>query len=559
MTENYKNECKNSAYKNRYGKIELSNGDTLLGSTNLSSITIKDTCINNNIINGNITNKTLTFKTTNYTKNLIDKTLTSKLGVTFDEYTNLITEKNANYIVTEDDLEIILENDGISAVEWLNVGDYTVVNEDIDKTSNSASYTAYDKLSKLDTKYECNINDLSTATVWDFYEDALAQCGLFPADTSFINSNLLVGGNPFTKNETNRTVISQCAAVGIYFIELDVESGLVKLKWFDNDITETFTKADYSTLIKNEVYGPVDCLVIKDTYTEGENVTRGTGTNEFVIADNYFLNTEEKRTQVIDALWTKIQGFTYVDYSLTSYTGRPYLKKGNKISIEDVDGNYFTSYILENTFDYDGTFKNTITAPALSENQTALKNTQSVTTKFRNVERSVDKVNGKIEDLIEEVDTDYAKKTFVTQTADEVTIGVSKTLKNYATTEAVNSATDSMKLYMADNYASITFQQEVEENGVKQVKTEKGFTFDNDGMTIDSNDSPTKSITDTDGIKVLDKTGSRDSELLFAGYDADSGTSVVRTENLAVRTYLIAPGSRFEKYKGGTGVFVTND
>jgi hypothetical protein len=82
-------------------------------------------------------------------------------------------------------------------------------------------------------------------------------------------------------------------------------------------------------------------------------------------------------------------------------------------------------------------------------------------------------------------------------------------------------------------------------NGVDKVKTvEYGFTFDDNGMMIDSSDSVTKTKVDTDGMTVYKK-------------DADNNAAPVLIANnegveaidLSANTYLIIGGrSRFENY-----------
>lgn len=378
-TNNFKTECNNPADSNRLGKVTI--GNTELNQSNyLSSIEINDSCILNDVIVGNVTSKSLKFNSLNYTDNIVDSTVNAQVGI---RYSNNTTE-------------------------YEDLGNFTITKETIDDTGTTASYEGLDALNKLDEVYTCGISDanLTTATIGDFWLDACSQANLTPLQTTFTNSTIVVGGNPFTNNETIRTVLSNVASAGLYFIDIDINTSKIALKWLGTTTAQTFTKSDYSTLEKNQTYGPIDCLVIRDTYTEGENVTRGIGDNIFYIDDNYFLYTEALRTQAIDNIWSKVQGLTYVDFKMVTYTGRPYLKKGDKISIQDMDGNYFTSYVLTHKFTYDGSFASEISATALTNEQTALKNTQqqSITKSFRNTQRVVDKINGVITDTVEQVE-----------------------------------------------------------------------------------------------------------------------------------------------------------
>lgn len=130
-------------------------------------------------------------------------------------------------------------------------------------------------------------------------------------------------------------------------------------------------------------------------------------------------------------------------------------------------------------------------------------------------------------------------------------------LDDYAKADTVATLKETVETNQTNTEYAISIIRDLEINGVSQVRTEKGFTFDNDGMTIDATNSITKSVTDTNGIQVIDKSGSQESELLFAGYDENTQTSIVRTENLSVSTYFtIGTHSRFEDYQDGTGVFI---
>ena len=90
------------------------------------------------------------------------------------------------------------------------------------------------------------------------------------------------------------------------------------------------------------------------------------------------------------------------------------------------------------------------------------------------------------------------------------------------------------------------------------MKTEKGFTFDDEGLTIDDSNGKVKNTLDENGMEITDK--SSNETLLFAGYDAGLQETVVISKNLTVQKYLNIPHARFEKYNNpvhgeGAGCF----
>lgn len=387
MTENFKQECKNFAYENRLGKIEYGNSESISNSNYLQKIVIDDSCITNGTIVGSIYAKSITFET------LKDYELSEK------EINTLIGVKYAD-----------------NSTEYIRMGKYTIQEETSEKTAKMGQYTGLDNLRLLDKEYVCGITDFTNTTIKDFLIDLCNQLNLTLGITSFTNDSIPVKGNPFTNKETCRTVLKAILKCSLNFAVIDVDTESLIMKWVEGEVSETFTKNDYNSLVKNSVYGPINSLIIRDSVISGENVFREDGAsieqngeNQFIIEETYFLYTEELRNQAIDNIWNKIKGFTYIDSTITSSLGKPYLKLGQKISIQDDDGNYFDTYVLKHQFTYDGTFYSVIESPALTKEEETRKNTTDIKTRFRNTERQVDKINGQIIDIIEEQDETITK------------------------------------------------------------------------------------------------------------------------------------------------------
>lgn len=109
-------------------------------------------------------------------------------------------------------------------------------------------------------------------------------------------------------------------------------------------------------------------------------------------------------------------------------------------------------------------------------------------------------------------------------------------MENLATVENITELKQAVETLQTSTELSINIINETIENGVPKLKTEKGFTFDDNGLTIDSNDSKSKFNADTDAIVVIDK--SNDNELLFAGYDENLKRSVLRVDNIEMDKYF---------------------
>lgn len=539
MTENFKLECKNPAYQDRLGKIEYGDNQVISDSDYLSKIVIDDSCITNGTIVGSIYAKSITFDTLEVYE-LNSQEINALIGVKYDD----------------------------NSTEYINIGKYTIQTETNQKTSKNGQYKGLNKLSLLDKKYECSITDFSTTTIKDFLIDVCNQLGLTLGTDSFTNDDLPVSGNPFTNNETCRIVLSAILKCSLNFAIIDVDTDSLVIRWLDDEVSETFTKDDYDNLTKNDIYSPINCLIIRDSVVSGENVVRQdeesiatNGEHQFIIDDDYFLYTEELRNQAIDNIWNKVKGLTYVDCQITSSLGKPYLQVGQKISVEDEDGSYFETYILKHNFTYDGSFYSVIESPTLTKVEEERKNNTDLKTRFRNTERKVDKINGQIVDIVEEQTETTEKLNQTITTIDETkqTISSVQTILNndYYTTDQIdtmNSATEEAITEVKNELETTTTATEIQisiieeqlENGVTKLDTKTGYTLDENGFKIEKSDSEMNSLLDHDGLVVK----RNEEEVLTVR------SSGVETENLKVRTYFtIGNNTRVEDYKDGTGFF----
>ena len=137
-------------------------------------------------------------------------------------------------------------------------------------------------------------------------------------------------------------------------------------------------------------------------------------------------------------------------------------------------------------------------------------------------------------------------------------IEINDKFNDYALSTTVTEQINSVEQKITDNDLEINIVKETLQNGVSKVKTEKGFTFDDEGLTIDDSNGKVKNTLDENGMEITDK--SSNETLLFAGYDAGLQETVVISKNLTVQKYLNIPHARFEKYNNpvhgeGAGCF----
>lgn len=518
MTNNFKLECKNPTYANRLGKIEYGNNQSISNSDYLSKIIFKDECITNGVIVGSTVSKEITIEALSDYQ-LRQQVVNALIGVKYAD----------------------------TSEEYINMGEYTIQDENTLETAKNGSYKGVDNLSILDKPYICTINDFNNATIKDFLDDLCEQLNLTLKTQSFTNDDLHISGNPFTNNESCRTVLNVICKCSLTFASINPEDGELELRWLDDDISETFSKNEYNNLERNNTYGPINMLILRDPVVGGENVIRQdsesilqNGEHQFIIEDTYFLYTEELRELAIDNIWDKVKGLTYVDCKLTTNLGRPYLRAGNKISIQGDDGNYFNTYVLKHQFTYDGTFNSVIEAPSLTQEQEEKKNSTDFKTRFRNTERSVDKINGQIVDIIEE-QTDTSTRLNQTISTLESTVSTVSSI-NTRVTDVENETetlTNSVQTLQSNTEYSINIINQQLIDGVVKFDTGTGYTFDIEGLKINRVDSILKLILDNNGLVVY----RNQDEVLRADSDG------VNAENMTVRKFYVQKPIRMEKTK----------
>lgn len=391
-SENFINECKNGANGNRLGTIIVDGIETpITESNNLKKFSIDSSCYVDGSIIGSVYITKLTGELISVPDNveLIEKTIQAQIGVKFDDTTT----------------------------EYIEMGKYTIERPNDLKTANKCQITAYnDLINQINSKYITSIDYFSgIITVKDLYIDVCNQLGLTPKTIEFINNDIPITNNPFTNNETNRTVLQSIAKVACSFVTIDYETNEIDLSWLsDNEEPNyIFTKDDYSILEGGTIqYGPINSVTIKNSQIDDENVTESNqesidlhGEHSVIISEDYILYNVDLRRQAITAILERLNGFKYVDSKITCYYGKPFLKIGNKIRIYITDTEYIDTYVLKHLFTYDGAFESTIESPALTEQEIKTKQDVSLGQALRDTQITVNKQKGEIESLTTSVDS----------------------------------------------------------------------------------------------------------------------------------------------------------
>lgn len=546
------NECKNFAYQNRYGSIWLYSGQTieqeLTQSDKIQEISIDSGCY----ANGEIIGVAYAKKCEAKFIDALDNTFENKeIGLWVGVKYTTIEEVDGEDVETD-------------VVEHIPMGAYIVEKPKDEQTYNLTSVVAYDRLALLDQPYTTELYyDGGNITIENIFIELCNNMGLIVTDSNFTNKSIVVESNPFTNGETNRVVLNSILKVACAFAEIDSYNE-IHLRWLSNSQNPdyTFELSDYSSLEGGKsVYGPINGLIIKSSMVDSENVyiqdaasIQQYGEHILTISEDYFLYNQEKKQEAIYAIWNKVHNLTYTECNLTTYTGKPFLKIGDKIRVYTDDENYIDTYVLQHNFKYDGTFQSVIKAPLLTDVEVAMKQSIDLGEKLRQTEIIINKQQGIIEQTV-------AKTNEIDTTLNNNYQELKEKFNGYAPTSRVVEIENSVQQIQTDTYTKTEINTKLIDGSVQKVQTASA-TFDESGMTYRKTDSEVETTINEVGVKT--KKISNNKTILFAGYVDENnsefsdyeGQTIVATDNIIVQNYLvIGTHSRLEDYESGTGCF----
>ena len=489
--------------------------DEITNYDNLQSIQIDSGCYTDGNIIGSVYVECLNASFVAEATNLVDKIIRCQIGV---KYADLSTE-------------------------YICKGKYIIERPNNEITAQMSQITAYSDLyTNLEAIYICNLDYLAgNITLKDVYIDVCKQLGLTPLKTDFLNSTIPIKDNPFKNNEKNRVVLQTISKIACSFVNVYEDNNQIDLCWLSENAEPdyTFEMSDYVSVEGGQVIcGPINCLIIKNSQIDDENVTikddesiKANGEHSITISDDYILHNAELRQQAITSIWNRVKGLKYVDCKLITYYGKPFLKLGNKIRVYTSDTDYFDTYVLKHKFEYDGAFASTIESPALTEQEIKTKQDISLGKALTNVQIDLDKQKERITSTVTTTNALQDSVSNLSETVQEQanqmqTLSTTLTQTNQSLQAEVNQINESL------------------ENGVSNLKN-KLVTIDINGIAVSTNTSAIKAIMNNDRFAI--KNGN--TEAFYVGYDENLKKSVSRMNDLTITDYFTAGYHRQEKFE----------
>lgn len=196
-------------------------------------------------------------------------------------------------------------------------------------------------------------------------------------------------------------------------------------------------QSDYTELVLKRNTHPINVVSIGMSQVEGENITlrdeesiAEDGENYLTINDNPFAYTQEKREQLIVALYEKVKGFSYTAYELKGQC-KPYLETGDPIWVLDANGAITSSFLFRFTYKSPNGLESEMSAPSIIKSTVEYQNVPSDLERIRRTEIIVDKQQGTIDAIIDKQTEDGSKINSLQANADETTDTISKIIEDY--------------------------------------------------------------------------------------------------------------------------------
>lgn len=409
----------------------------------------------------------------------------------------------------------------------------------------------------------------------------------------------------FNGDETLREVLDDLAEdlLSIYYVNNNNQLIFKNLSYdirAGNPTYYTINKNSYFELKNNGIVNLSNLCCASEL---GENVVVGdnTGVTQYV-RDNAFWETriiEDAQNFYAYGLSNRLNAITLYDskynpipFPITQFDlnwrGNFLLEIGDRIKIQNHDNSYITSYVLNDVITYNGALSQKTRWEYVPEEAESFNNPVTISDKLSQTSAKVDKANQEITLVASKTDENTSQLSQLKISVDEIDLKVeTKTTKIeeditglqgqittntenissleltdssiIASVSSLNETTQSQIDGMNENYESlaekvslsitskdlqIAIEQE-RQKGVDKVTTSTGFTFNENGLTIEKSDSEISTNIDEDGLSVF----KNDDEVLTADNQG------VKAKNLHATTYIVLGNSSyFEEFTDTEGV-----
>lgn len=323
--------------------------------------------------------------------------------------------------------------------ESIDYGTFIVQAVEESDTKEEIKVTAYDYTLKFANPYVSELDYSSgTITLLQVIQECCTKCGVELATTDFANSGFLVDSNQFDGISMFGNVVSAVASISCNFAKIKTDNKLYLE--FKNETGIIIDVSDYEEFDDKRDTHPYNAVSLGVSGVEGENVTLVDESvepgkeNYLTINDNPFAYTQEKRNELIQAIFDKVNGFGYSSFELDNCM-YPQLECGDLIQIRNKEGQLVDSIVLRLSYEKTNIkleAPSIISATVTYQNPPSAydiaKQTQIIVDKQ---EQTITQLVSKTESISNDLENNYTTNSelenVITQTIEETTNLISQT------------------------------------------------------------------------------------------------------------------------------------
>ena len=419
----------------------------------------------------------------------------------------------------------------------------TLVVDNVEENDFEYKYTLTDKMVNLEFNYDASeIFNNGVATLLEIVQDICYKAGIELATMDFRGYDK--GISWYDNTRTAREYIGYIAELNGGYAQIG-KDGKLYFRKQNTSSAKSISIDDCADFKIGEKH--VITRVVYEQGTLKYEYGNESGNTLYLSGDNVYITEQIE----VEEIFNEINGFEFYSFSTSNCPIDYNIMAGQIITFTDDINNYPTIVGYELNFNGDWYGGYNLDVATKKQEETKVVGTNE---KIKNLDIKVDRESNKI--------TQLAEKT--TQIENDVTNNstdinnnyqdIIQQLGEYAKETDVIAVKESVQTIQDEASYAIEVVKKVQTDGVDRVTTTTGYTFDEDGLTIEKTDAKTKSILNETGLDIKDATGSSDQSLLFAGYDETSGETIVKSKNMTVEKYLvIGKYSRMEDFKDADG------
>lgn len=337
-----------------------------------------------------------------------------------------VTTEDGVQLMTEQGEYIILSDIGEDQINWYTLGNFIVTDPEDNEVSDNTKFEAMDyaKLfnQRFDGKY---VDETYTRSYDDIIKDgesvtalwvakyACAQVGVDFPQSEFTNSDFSINQNPFQAGESCRDVLKEISKLAYSWVRIGWDNKCyIDFDPQGDDEVDTYNIIDnnqyYELETKKVVYGPINNIVVGMSGIDGESHSvkdeasiAEHGEHTVYIYDNPLTNTFELRA-LAQKQASKLFGLTYAHIEVET-VGHPWLQGNERINVLNMENESTFTYAFNRSVSYSGHIRSTISSMGDSEVESTLAYESDIIKNIRNASINVDKQNGKIDAMVEEI------------------------------------------------------------------------------------------------------------------------------------------------------------